>query len=62
MRESTQNIGINLRIEDIVALKEKKIQQLRERGVPENQLEKEFAKECSLGNEVIKEDLVSITE
>ena len=62
MRESTQNIGVSVRIEDIVALKDKKIQELRERGIPENQLEKEFAKEVSIDNKEKEEDLASITE
>lgn len=46
--EATQNLGINVRIEDIVTLKEKKIRELKDKGVSEHQLESEFAKEVSI--------------
>jgi len=58
--ESTQNLGISLRIEDLVNLKEKKMQELREQGIPENRLEDEYKKEVSIDNKVKKEDLDSI--
>ncbi len=48
--EATQNLGINVRIEDIVTLKEKEIRELKDKGVPEHQLETEFAQEVSIDN------------
>ncbi|MGQ9571471.1 MAG: hypothetical protein ACUVUQ_11670 [Thermodesulfovibrionales bacterium] len=45
---STSNIGIALRIEDLVAKKEEMLNDLRNRGVPENRIEIEFQKLTAL--------------
>lgn len=49
---STQNIGVNLKIEDIVAIRDKKIQELKERGFSGWELEKQMVKELSLRDNV----------
>ena len=46
---STQNIGVNLRIEDIVAIKEKKLQELKDKGLSGLEMERQLVKELSLG-------------
>lgn len=48
--ESTQNLGVALRFEDIVALKEKKLKELKDRGIPENMLEAKLIEECSINS------------
>ena len=45
---STSNIGIAIRIEDLVAQKEKMFAQLRDKGIPENEIEVEFQKLTAL--------------
>jgi hypothetical protein len=45
---SNFNIGVRVRIEDLVAQKEQMLQQLREQGVPEHQIEHEFQKATAL--------------
>jgi predicted DNA-binding protein YlxM (UPF0122 family) len=46
--QSTQNIGMSLKIENIVTMRDKKLQELRERGVPEREIEAVLSRECSL--------------
>ena len=45
---SNFNLGINVRIEDLVAQKEKMLNELRKQGIPENQIENEFRKLTNL--------------
>jgi hypothetical protein len=45
---SNFNVGVRVRIEDLVAQKEQMFQQLREQGIPENRIEKEFQKTVAL--------------
>jgi hypothetical protein len=45
---SNFNVGVRIRIEDLVAQKEQMLQQIREQGVPEHQIEKEFQKTTAL--------------
>lgn len=54
---STQNIGVNLRIEDIVAIKEKKIQELKDRGFSGLELERQLVQDLSLPNNIDPEIL-----
>jgi hypothetical protein len=45
---SNFNVGVRVRIEDLVAQKELMLQQIREQGIPENQIEQEFQKTTAL--------------
>jgi len=45
---SNYNIGVAIRIEDLVSQKEKMLSDLRTRGIPEHQLETEFQKLIAL--------------
>jgi hypothetical protein len=58
--ESTQNMGINIKIEDLVRKKEKMIDELRDSGVPEHRLEAEAAKKMSINNKVKQEGVVLV--